>query len=377
MNRFHNCFLLLLLAALLVSGCGARETAEPAQEVPEQTPSLQALPDGFVQENGGLFYYDDGVRKSFTPGVQVIGEKAYFVEPDGETFCTGPGVVLASDGNRYYFEEEASLRIFRAGFASLPEGVYYAPADGYALASFSSEIQTLEDKQYAFDENGCVMTLKAGVQELFGRLYLVREAGWSISPDAPGPLLWEGALYDVQEDGSLLTGSTDGYLYFGSDGRYTSGNSEVDEAVAAIYEACLTEEETEPEQMFRAAYTYLRDNYTYLSMDHYEAGTTDWMEDSALRFFRLGKGNCYCWAAAVAYCARQVGYQAYVVAGWESNESNDHAWTMIDWPDGETYLFDAELEYAYWYMFSGTPKVDMFKAAGDGFQYNGFAYFFP
>ena len=108
-----------------------------------------------------------------------------------------------------------------------------------------------------------------------------------------------------------------------------------------------------------------------------QPGTTDWEEDCALTFFDLGKGNCYCWAAAVSYCARRLGYQAYVVAGWESSPTNDHAWTMIDWPDGETYLFDAQLEYAYWYMFSGKPKIDMFKASGDGVYYNGFAYFFP
>ena len=71
------------------------------------------------------------------------------------------------------------------------------------------------------------------------------------------------------------------------------------------------------------------------------------------------------------------GYQAYVVAGWESNPENVHAWTMIDWPDGETYLFDPQLEFAYWYMFSGKPQIDMFKASGDGLLYNGFAYYFP
>lgn len=376
--KLFKCRLLLpLLAALLACGCGAQETAEPVKETPTEEVSLQSPLAGFVQEDGGWFYYEDGVRKTFAPGVQMIEEKAYFVEQDGETLCAGQGVLQASDGCRYYFESDSSLRRFEAGFAELPDGVYYVPADGYALASFSGEVRMLEDTLYAFDGEGRVMTLEAGVQELFGKLYLVQEAGRAVGPAAPGLLLWDGALYDVQEDGSLLTDSAEGYLYFGADGRYTSGSTELDEAVAAVFDACLTEEDTEPEQMLRAAYTYLRDNYTYLSMDHYEAGTTDWMEDSALRFFQLGKGNCYCWAAAVACCARQLGYQAYVVAGWESNASNDHAWTMIDWPDGETYLFDAELEYAYWYMFSGAPKVDMFKASGDGFLYNGFAYYFP
>lgn len=379
MNLSKYRLLLPLLALLLTCGCGARETAKPVQEAAAQAPEVIQEPvSGLVREDGGLYYYKDGVRQTFAPGVQIVEDKAYFVEQDGETLCGGQAeLALAADGNRYYFEADSSLRCFQAGLVELPEGVYYAPADGYALAGYTAGLQMLDGVLYAFDENGCVLTHEAGVQEIFGKLYLLPEAGCAITLHAPGPLLWEDALYFVQADGSLLANSAEGYLTFGADGRYTSGNEELDAAVAAVYNACLTEEDAEPEQMLRAAYDYLRDNYTYLSMDHYEAGTTDWAEDSALRFFQLGKGNCYCWAAAVSYCARQLGYQAYVVAGWESNSSNDHAWTMIDWPDGNTYLFDAELEYAYWYMFSGKPKIDMFKASGEGSVYNGFAYYFP
>ena len=75
------------------------------------------------------------------------------------------------------------------------------------------------------------------------------------------------------------------------------------------------------------------------------------------------------------YCARQLGYQAHVVAGWESNPTNDHAWTMID-QDGKTLLYDAQLEYAYLYMFHRDP-VDMFGAEGQDGMYRGFRYYFP
>ena len=50
---------------------------------------------------------------------------------------------------------------------------------------------------------------------------------------------------------------------------------------------------------------------------------------------------------------------------------------MIEWDDGQTYLFDVELEYAYWYMYKDKPKVDMFKLTGENDVYNGCQYYFP
>ena len=142
---------------------------------------------------------------------------------------------------------------------------------------------------------------------------------------------------------------------------------------ALLGAAC--EEVSPREEKLRQAYDYIRDNYRYLSMQHYDAGTTDWAEEAALSFLETGKGNCYCFAGLFMYCARQLGYQAYVVAGWESNPTNDHAWTMID-QDGKALLYDAQLEYAYLYMFHRDP-VDMFGAEGQDGMYRGFRYYFP
>ena len=38
----------------------------------------------------------------------------------------------------------------------------------------------------------------------------------------------------MQPDGSLLTGSADGHLTFGADGRYTSGSEELDTGIAQL-----------------------------------------------------------------------------------------------------------------------------------------------
>ena len=371
----------LLMALCLLCACGAQQPAgrpaAPIAQAPAQSAEAEPIPDGLVREaDGRVRYYENGAAVELQPGVQKLGGKAYFVEENGGICDHQSCVAVVDDGSRCYFEDDCSLRRFAAGFAELPDGVYYAEEAGYALAGFSSEVVMLDGALYAFDEAGRALTFAPGVQEIFGRMYLVEAQGMAIALHEPGLLLREDGLYLVLSDGSLAADTSEGYLYFGADGRYTSGNAALDEAVEALlYESGVNP--ADPEASLRAAYSYLRDNYTYLSMDHQQPGTTDWEEDCALTFFDLGKGNCYCWAAAVSYCARRLGYQAYVVAGWESSPTNDHAWTMIDWPDGETYLFDAQLENAYWYMFSGKPKIDMFKASGDGVYYNGFAYFFP
>ena len=236
-------------------------------------------------------------------------------------------------------------------------------------------LRELDGKLYYFNQDYSLHEFVPGLNDCEGAIYAhAGQAGFTFLPQEAG--LWEldGALYDVTEDGSVLQDASDGYLYFGADGRYTSGNAALDDGVRALLDAACDAQATRDERL-RQAYDYIRDNFSYLSMQHYEVGTTDWAEAAALSFLENGKGNCYCFAGLFMYCARQLGYQAYVVAGWESKPTNDHAWTMIE-QDGKTLLYDTQLEYAYLYMFGRDP-VDMFAAEGEDGIYRGFRYYFP
>ena len=200
-----------------------------------------------------------------------------------------------------------------------------------------------------------------------------------VPPDTVAPGLWETAdgLYYVQEDRTCLVNGTAGYLTFGADGRYTSGDATLDAGIDALVASVCPDVTADREARLRLLYDHIRDNYRYLSMDHYEAGSTDWGNSAAQIMLEQGKGNCYNFAALFTACARRLGYQAYNVAGHEYSATNDHAWTMIEWPDGVTYLFDVQLEYAYQYMYSNRRDIDMFRVSGDGTYYNSFVYYFP
>lgn len=375
-----HCKLICLLTLLvLLCACGSQPVldepvpAEPVVSKPEPEPV-----NGFVRNGSNLTYYIDDVAQIYEPGVQEIDGRAYLALEDG-SLCGLRNQIYdpGEHQERYYLEDDSSLRRFKKGFVELPEGTYLANGE-YALSDLTAEVGTVDGAYYAFGGDGRILELEPGLHSLFlDGAYIAQEGTAALIKPERGLLHYGGDLYYIDDFDNLATDETMGYLTFGSDGRYTSGNAELDAAVKALIEACVTEETTDTEEMLRTVYVHLRDNYRYLSGDFYEAGTTDWAEDCAMFFLEKGKGNCYCWAATLMYCARQLGYQAYVVGGWESNPSNVHAWTMIDWPDGETYLFDAQLEYAYWYMFSNKPQIDMFKASGDGLMYNGFAYYFP
>lgn len=358
MKRFA--ILLFLLLALLTA-CAA----EP------ETPLIR---NGFVAEGGVLKYYKDDLPLTFSAGVQTIEGKPYYVEADGVSISALTDCLAEKDGQLLYFTEDSSLMQFQAGFVNVDGGLYYAAEDGCSLLTAREEIVRLGEILCAFDEDCRVMSFSAGVQEIFGNLYYVSEGGAAIACPPEGPLLTADALYCANADGSLATDYDCGYLHFGPDGRYTSGIESLDRQVEELL-ALAQVTGTDPLEDFRLCYEYLRDHCTYLGMTHYYPGTVDWAADSAAFLFEYGKGNCYCWAAAQMYCARRLGLQASVVAGWENNYANDHAWMMAEM-DGEEYLFDAELEYARNDIY-GTGPIDMFRVAPEDGVYNGLYYFFP
>ena len=162
----------------------------------------------------------------------------------------------------------------------------------------------------------------------------------------PGVFLLSGSLYCCGEDGLLLRDAYAGPLYFGADGRYSSGDSELDGYVSeTILALCAQHPEAaqDREALLRLIYEYVRDSFQYLSRNHYAEGATEWETDDAKVMFETGLGNCFNSAAAFWALARGIGYPAVTICRPLDALGGVHGWTEIE-IDGVPYIFDPQLE---------------------------------
>lgn len=162
---------------------------------------------------------------------------------------------------------------------------------------------------------------------------------------AAGFIHLEGYLYNVGNDGYFLKNSSVGSLNFGPDGRYTSGNIDLDNYVAGILVDTIHDGMTQ-DQKLRAVYDHVRDRYLYLKRNLYEVGELGWEIDEAITMFSTGKGNCYNFTAIFWALTRGIGYEAECLSGLVGVGRDPHSWVEIP-IDGTLYIFDPETEMSY------------------------------
>lgn len=205
-----------------------------------------------------------------------------------------------------------------------------------------------------------------GFHTIEGKLYYAPYAGQALAVYSGDPIELEGALYCSEWDGSFRTNGNYGYLYFGEDGKYTSGNAELDALVETELAKCVNDSMTQEEKL-RAIFNHVRDSFSYLGREHQARGATGWDETYALSMLQTRKGNCYSWASTFLYMVRRTGYDAYAISGGVGTNNRDHAWVMINMDDN-TYMFDTELEWSY------NSSINFYKMTRSSVP---FPYIFP
>ena len=278
--------------------------------------SLGAPRTGFVTVDGQLHYCSrPGVYDQFAPGFVTVEGKLYHVEPDGVTFTQVP-----------------------AGFSVVGSSLCYS-SDGQSIDTFQPGFVTIE-----------------------GRLYHVLPDGYSFECHTAGTYIYGSELYCVPADGAeFLTSGVWKGLEFGPDGRYTSGNAQLDGYVKQVLAQCTNDSMSQETAAPGPLTSTSGDHGRYLARSHRARGSVDWAMEEAQFFFENNRGNCYSFAGAFLYLARQLGYEAYPVSGGVGYDNKDHAWVIMPWADGQTYLFDVELEYAYRYRYANKRDLDLFK----------------
>ena len=226
----------------------------------------------------------------------------------GEVEGLRPGFILLGD-EMCHVNADLRLDYMQKGFHTFEDdlttdGLYYAPEDGYFL-----------------------QRSKPGLQELDGSMFYVEKA-----------------------DGPFSTNYDLGYLHFGENGRYTSGDETVDGYVDNIMSNIIKGDTKNllSEKKLREAYdAIINGGYDYLTRNTgWQRGSTGWALQCARVMFTTKRGGCYYWAASFLYLARRLGFQAYPVCGGVNENNALHAWVMIE-ESGNEYIYDVELDWAY------------------------------
>lgn len=122
--------------------------------------------------------------------------------------------------------------------------------------------------------------------------------------------------------------------------KAASLRKKVKSLTTALSQGCTTKE-----QALRKCFFHLANNYSYKSDRSLLRGASGEMA-YAYELLMTGKGNCYKFAAAFAYLARELGYNPTCVWGHINGSTTigaPHGWVEIK-IGGVTYLFDPDLQ---------------------------------
>lgn len=174
----------------------------------------------------------------------------------------------------------------------------------------------------------------------------------------PGYNVINGILYYVDADtGDFARSCIVENHFFAYDGKYTTGNENLDTMIRNITKSTVNANMTQ-HQMLRALFNYEVKNYKYLAREKLSVGQTGWEESYAVPFFNKGKGNCYSFAAGFYYLAKNIGYNPKVVSGLVGHNRRPHGWVEIN-INGITYIYDTELTMAK--RRDGYSNIDLFE----------------
>ena len=249
---------------------------------------------------------------------------------------------------------------------ALPE----TESDSTTRAEFAYSVSRLLGSERAAEEvyYPDVAPTRWASAELFaaaGNGTLTKDALVSMTRD--GFLWFGGYLYRLDENGYFLTDAEFDGLYFDKNGRYTSGNAELDDYVAQTLSDFMTPDAARLDDL-KAIYYHVKNDFQYLTRNYYDSGATGWDIDEALTIFRTNKGNCYCYAGAFCALARGLGYNARTYSGSIGIENQPHAWTEITL-DGKIYICDPEIEMNYWLLKMYTDNFMMLRENSLGWNY--------
>ncbi len=152
-------------------------------------------------------------------------------------------------------------------------------------------------------------------------------------------------LMEWQVPGEHFVHTDYGVKWRTADGSLVEPDSDIKKLVASILEECCDENMTQVEQLERS-FNYLVGAVSYVRKLDVPIG--NWTQGYATETLLSGQANCYGYAAAFAYIAKGLGFDARVCSGTVQSSlggQTGHAWTEVKVAD-KWYIFDAEMQDA-------------------------------
>ena len=303
--------------------------------------------DGWFDTDEGRCYVRDGkIRTGFERiGSEIcyLGENGFFMDLSGWTQIDGGSYLLSGgyvrtgivyvDGAHYYLDENNNGRL-AFGLIALNDGLYYAGADG----SLRTGLMQVSGKWYYF---GSDYRALSGWNIIDSKNYYFGEDGYALT----GWFQNGGYYYYGGSDGAILTDCTvDGYKLDSNGRRQVS--SELEGRVLSVIDSCTNDSMTDIKKL-EACYRWVINNCSY-KRDYTDPIklASGWTAKYGTEMLTAKKGNCYRYAAAVAYLAEGLGYDAKVVTGKivaYGGGMTAHGWAEVV-INGKTYIFDANMD---------------------------------
>jgi hypothetical protein len=174
-------------------------------------------------------------------------------------------------------------------------------------------------------------------------------------------------LTEDQVPGAHFIHTENGLKWKNADGSITEPDTELKQLTAQVVASCTTGNMNQSTQL-QQCFDYIASTCVYERKLDVPVG--DWTGTYAKEILATGKGNCYNYAAAFAYIARGLGYDARICTGTVESSlggRTPHAWTEVKL--GETwYIYDTEMQAAkgkgyYKQTYNSYPAGPLEKSA--------------
>lgn len=259
---------------------------------------------------------------------------------------------------KYYYHFDSKGRMTKNQFFKSTKYLYYFDKKGRALTGW----QKLKGNTYYFNQRGRALT---GLQKIDGSYYYFdedgkRQTGWQI--------IGNRKSYFSPKTGKRVSGKKVNGIKIGRSGKVKLDKEDKLSVLAQETIDRITTPGMSKSQKLKACFDYLdyAGGFGYRTWRPYSY-YSGWSVDYAYEMLSAKAGNCYNFACAFAYLAKELGYDPVIVRGripgsrdGAADGYTRHCWVMINGlhydPEG------AYADFAYVYASSYYPMGHQIQA---------------